>query len=92
MGGQTVSRALVQGFKDPPTRTPRVGGPIHDYVPTYRVKSKKAVDVGKEAQWEERTDRIQGATESFKQYQLERLFHDAKESLCQTLDVPWDEE
>lgn len=91
MGGATVSRALVAGFKSPPERTPRVGGSINDFVPTYRVKSKKPVDVGKEAQWEERADRVEGATDSYKRYQEERLFHDAKESLCQALDVPWDD-
>ncbi|CAO1630219.1 unnamed protein product [Sympodiomycopsis kandeliae] len=91
MGGSTVSRALAHGFRNPPPKTPRVGGPIEEFVPTYRVKSKKAVEIGKEAQWEERSDRVQGATDSYKKYQEEKLLHEAKESLCQILDTPWDE-
>lgn len=57
----------------------------------YRVKSKKPVDAGRPAQWEEREDRKEGTTESYKKYHEEKLLHEAKESLAQVLDQPWDE-
>lgn len=91
-GGAAVSRALLHDFQSPPPRTPRLGGPITELVPTYRVKNKKATEAGKEAQWQEREDRREGTTDSYKQYHQEKLLHEAKESLGQVFDQPWNEQ
>lgn len=93
LGGQAVSRALAHDLRNPPPRSPRVGGPIQRFIPQYCVKSRKPVEAGREALWEERIERIaEGATtKSFKQYHEEKLLHDAKESLSQVLDQVWDE-
>ncbi|CAO1619365.1 unnamed protein product [Parajaminaea phylloscopi] len=93
LGGQAISRALAYDLRNPPARSPRVGGAIADLVPQYRVKSRKPVEAGREASWEERSERAaEGATtDSFKQYHEDKLLHEAKESLSQVLDQVWDE-
>lgn len=93
LGGQAVSRALAHDLRKPPARSPRVGGAVESLIPQYRVKSRKPVEAGREASWEERTERVaEGATtKSFEQYHEEKLLHEAKESLAQVLDQTWDE-
>lgn len=92
LGGAAVSRALAYDLRNPPPRSSRAGGPMNELIPQYRVKSRQAVEAGRPAQWEPRTDRpLDATTESFKTYHEEKLLHDAKESLTHVLDQVWDE-
>ncbi|PWN30591.1 Actin/actin-like protein [Jaminaea rosea] len=90
LGGAAVSRAFAHELRNPPARSPRAGGAIEELIPRYRVKSRKPVEAGKEAQWEQREAAL-GASQSYKAFQEGQLLHEVKESIGQVLDSPWDE-
>jgi len=91
VGGDCISRALLYDLStNPPSQTARAGGKV-DIVGQYLVKSKAPTVPGGSAAAKLREDRVSETTESFKEYQRMRVLHEAKESLAQVLEEPWNE-
>jgi len=88
LGGDAVSRALLYDLSvSAPAGSPRSGGLV-SIVPQYNVRAKAAVGAGAPAAAQLR-DRQ--ATDSYSAFARMRVLHEAKESLAQVLDLPWDE-
>lgn len=90
-GGDCISRALLYDLSTaPPSHTQRQGGPV-TIVPRYLVKTKAPSVAGAHPPAKLREERILDTTESYKAFQTQRILHEAKETLAQILDEPWNE-
>lgn len=91
VGGDCISRALLYDLStNPPSQSSRAGGKV-DIVGQYLVKSKAATVPGGTPSAKLREERLADTTESFKEFQRMRVLHEAKESLVQVLEEPWNE-
>lgn len=91
VGGDCISRALLYDLSTyPPPQSTRAGGKV-DIIGQYLVKSKAASVAGGTSPAKLRDDRVSDTTASFRQYQQMRVLHEAKESLAQVLEEPWNE-
>lgn len=91
VGGDCISRALLYDLStNPPSLTTRSGGKV-DIIGQYLVKSKAPTVAGATSSAKLREDRTLDTTASFKEYQQMRVLHEAKESLAQVLEEPWNE-
>ena len=92
MGGDCISRALLYDLStSPPVQTSRSGGKV-DIVGHYLVKSKAATVPGGTPSAKLREEREgDSTTQSFREYQQSKVLHEAKESLAQVLEEPWNE-
>jgi actin-related protein 4 len=91
VGGDCISRALLYDLStNPPSQTSRTGGTV-DIIGQYLVKAKAASVPGGTSAAKLRDERVADTTESFKRYQQMRVLHEAKESLAQVLEEPWNE-
>lgn len=90
LGGDAVSRALLYDLStSSPLNSPRTGGRV-SIVPHYLVKSKAPVGAGAPAAAVLRNERAAQTTDSYAAFARMRVLHEAKESLAQVLDMPWD--
>ena len=85
-GGDAINRALLYSLHH--GRGTTFGG----VTPQYLIKSRTSVDPGAAANVVLRQDRVQAAAASFKQYHVNRVVNDFKESVAQVLEVPWDDQ
>ncbi len=85
-GGDAINRALLYSLHH------SRGGAFGGVTPQYLIKSRSAVDPGVAANVVLRQDRIEGSTPSFRNYHVNRVVNDFKESVAQVLEVPWDEQ
>ncbi|KAJ1021161.1 hypothetical protein NDA16_003947 [Ustilago loliicola] len=85
-GGDAINRALLYSLHR--SRGTSFGG----VTPQYLIKSRSAVDPGAAANAALRQDRLEGVASSFKNYHINRVVNDFKESVAQVLEVPWDEQ
>ncbi|EST08220.1 Actin-related protein [Kalmanozyma brasiliensis GHG001] len=85
-GGDAINRALLYSLHH--GRGTTFGG----VTPQYLLKSRSAVDPGAAANAVLRQDRVDGATSSFRNYHVNRVVNDFKESVAQVLEVPWDDQ
>ncbi|CDR99164.1 related to ACT1-actin [Sporisorium scitamineum] len=85
-GGDAINRALLYSLHH------GRGTEFAGVTPQYLIKSRTSVDPGATANAILRQDRVQGATASFKQYHVNRVVNDFKESVAQVLEVPWDDQ
>lgn len=85
-GGDAINRALLYSLHH--GRGATFGG----VTPQYLIKSRSPVDPGAAANVVLRQDRVQGATSSFRNYHVNRVVNDFKESVAQVLEVPWDDQ
>lgn len=91
LGGDCISRALLYDLSSSvPANSHRQGGLV-EIVPQYLVKSKAPTVAGGKPAPKLREERMADTPESFKRFQLMRSLHEAKESLAQVLDEPWNE-
>lgn len=85
-GGDAINRALLYSLHH------GRGSSFAGVNPQYLIKSRSSVDPGVAANVVLRHDRVQGASASFKNYHVNRVVNDFKESVAQVLEVPWDEQ
>ncbi|SNX86791.1 probable Actin-related protein 4 [Melanopsichium pennsylvanicum] len=85
-GGDTINRALLYSLHH--TR----GDGFAGVTPQYLIKGRSSVDPGVPASVVLRQDRVELASASFKQYHVNRVVNDFKESVAQVLETPWDEQ
>ncbi|SPO29071.1 related to ACT1 - actin [Ustilago trichophora] len=85
-GGDAINRALLYSLYH--GRGDGFGG----VTPQYLIKSRSSVDPGATANVVLRQERVDGATTSFRNYHVNRVVNDFKESVAQVLEVPWDEQ
>ncbi|KAJ9475683.1 Actin-related protein 4 [Pseudozyma hubeiensis] len=85
-GGDAINRALLYSLHH--GRGTTFGG----VTPQYLIKSRSSVDPGAAANVVLRQDRVAGATPSFRNYHVNRVVNDFKESVAQVLEVPWDDQ
>ncbi|SJX65189.1 related to ACT1-actin [Sporisorium reilianum f. sp. reilianum] len=85
-GGDAINRALLYSLHH------GRGTTFAGVTPQYLIKSRTSVDPGAAANAILRQDRAQGATASFRQYHVNRVVNDFKESVAQVLEVPWDDQ
>lgn len=85
-GGDAINRALLYSLHH------SRGGEFGGVTPQYLIKSRTGVDPGAPANVVLRQDRTEGVSASFKNYHVERVVNDFKESVAQVLEVPWDEQ
>lgn len=91
VGGDCISRALLYDLStSPPSQTVRAGGKV-DIVGQYLVKSKASTAAGATASAKLREDRTLDTSASYREYQKMKVLHEAKESLAQVLEEPWNE-
>ena len=86
-GGDAINRALLYSLHHG-RNTSSFGG----VTPQYLIKSRSSVDPGAAASVVLRSERVQAARTSFKNYHVQRVVNDFKESVAQVLEVPWDEQ
>lgn len=85
-GGDAINRALLYSLHH------SRGTSFAGVTPQYLIKSRSAVDPGATANAVLRQDRLEGVASSFKNYHVNRVVNDFKESVAQVLEVPWDEQ
>jgi actin-related protein 4 len=91
VGGDCISRALLYDLStNPPSHSNRAGGQV-DIVGQYLVKSKAPTVPGGTPAAILRNERTADTSDSFREYQRMRVLHEAKESLAQVLEAPWNE-
>ena len=92
LGGDCISRALLYDLTTAvPANSHRQGG-LADIIPHYLVKSKAPTVAGAKPPAKLREERIANTTDTFKQFQTMRILHEAKETLAQILEEPWNEQ
>ena len=91
VGGDCISRALLYDLStNAPTQSVRAGGKV-DIIGQYLVKSKASTAAGATPSAKLREERMTDTTDSFKAYHRLKVLHEAKESLAQVLEEPWNE-